>query len=330
MSKSLKRAVAALLASLGIFAFAGCGETGKNGGNEGSLGPDNGQTEGNGGGSGNEGTGSGSEGGTGSEGGGGSQVVIPTVPEGSVHITKAAGDLEAAYVVWDKVAGAMGYNVYYKDEAAGDFVQLDAPLVREYKDYFRADAVGLKAGTYSFKVVPTGGAELAEDAGKAATATTVTVKAHERTGYAFVNGTASGAYNEDGTLKQSANVIYVTDANKDSVELNGVKGLQNILDAQKKAGKPLAIRLIGKVTSPDITESKANNNNKNPDTVLIKGDGKGGNLALTLEGIGSDATAHGWTLRVTSSTNVEVRNIGFMCTKASEPDGITLEKDDHV
>ncbi len=322
MSKNLKRVFAALVASLGVLAFAGCQTGGDNGGTE--KDPDTGVIEGPG------------EGGPSQEGPGqeGPSVtppkpVIPTVPEGSVQITEAAGDLEAAYTVWNKVPGAMGYNVYCKAED-GDFVKLDDPLVREYKDYCRADAVGLKAGKYTLKVVPTGGENLDEDGSKAATAENITVLAHERSGYAFAGGTASGAYNEDGTLKSNADVLYVTDANKDTVELNGVKGIQNIFDAQKKAGKPLAVRLIGKVTSPDITESKANNNNKNPDTVLIKGDGKGGNMAVTFEGIGSDATAYGWTLRVTSATNVEVRNIGFMCTQASEPDDITLEKDDHI
>ena len=252
--------------------------------------------------------------------------VIPTVPAGAVKITKAAGDLESAYVVWDKVEGAMGYNVYCKIDG-GEFVKLDAPLVREYKTYCRADAVGLKAGKYTLKVVPTGGAELTEDGDKAATATDITVLAHERSGYAFVNGTSSGAYNEDGTLKANAQVLYITDANKDTVTLNGATGLQNILNTQKKSGKPLAVRLIGNISSPDVstsTEKVAAN------SLLIKGNTDKVNMQTTFEGIGSDATANGWTLRITSSTNVEIRNIGFMNTKAGEPDDITLEKDNHV
>ena len=140
MSKNLKRVIAALLASLGIFAFAGCNTT--DGGNGDSHGENNGATNGGSNGGGNEEE---------SNGNGGS--VIPSVPEGSVNITKAAGDLESAYVEWDKVQGATGYNVYCKADG-GVYEKLDAPLVREYKDYFRADAVGLKAGNYSFKVVP--------------------------------------------------------------------------------------------------------------------------------------------------------------------------------
>ena len=224
MSKKLiGRILAVLLASASVFAFAACDT-------------DGGETAGTG--NGTENSGSLENGGTTDtdkdtdkdkdkdkdpNGDGKDPVVkpnppvIPTVPAGAVKITKAAGDLESAYVVWDKVEGAMGYNVYCKIDG-GEFVKLDAPLVREYKDYCRADAVGLKAGKYTLKVVPTGGADLTEDTDKEATATDITVLAHERSGYAFVNGTSSGAYNEDGTLKANAQVIYVTNDNKDTVK----------------------------------------------------------------------------------------------------------------
>lgn len=258
-------------------------------------------------------------------GGGDTPVVIPSTPAGAVKIKEAVGDLEAAYITWEKVNGATGYNVYYQAEG-GSYVKLDAPLVREYKDYVRADAVGLKAGKYSLKVVPYG-TNSQEDESKAGTATSITVLAHERTGYAFVSGTSSGAYNEDGTLKANASVVYVTDATKDTVTATvgsvAYTGLQNILYGAKKASSPIAIRLIGKVTSP---AKDTNGFNKNANTLLIKENATG----ITLEGIGSDATAYGWTLRVTSASNVEVRNIAMMLTQAGEPDGITLEKDNHI
>ena len=254
---------------------------------------------------------------------------IPKVPAGAVQISEAKGDLETCYAIWTEVeGGAKTYNAYIKS-SDGSYTKLDRELVRKYKSYYRADAVGLKAGAYTLKIVPVGsdGNEVESLAGTA----NLIVAAHDRSGFAFVNGSASGAYNEDGTLKTGANVIYVTNANRDSVslEMKGgtVTGLQNILDAQKKEGKPLAVRLIGNVGPFDVSQSKENSN---PNTLLIKGDGKGGDLAVTLEGIGSDATANGWTLRITSSDDVEVRNLGFMNTQASEPDDVTLEKDTHV
>ncbi|MDE6586568.1 MAG: hypothetical protein K2K80_07805, partial [Clostridia bacterium] len=126
----------------------------------------------------------------------------PPAAEGAVQITEGFGDLEAAYVKWTALDGASWYNVYYKAES-GDWIKIDAPLVRQYKTYFRADAVGLKAGKYSLKVVPRDGSgnELEEKSA----IKNVVVSAHEREGYAFIGADGSrvmpGTYNEDGTLK---------------------------------------------------------------------------------------------------------------------------------
>ncbi|MDE7452865.1 MAG: pectate lyase [Clostridia bacterium] len=326
MSKNLKRVFAALVASLGVFAFAGCNTGGNNGGS--GEGSGNEQTEQTGGQQ--KPNGSQTEGGNGV--GGGQQKpsdpVIPTVPEGSVKITKAAGDLEAAYVVWEKVPGAMGYNVYCKADG-GDYVKLDDQLVREYKDYCRADAVGLKAGTYSMKVVPTGGEQLTEDNDKAAAAEKITVLAHDRSGYAFVKGTASGAYNEDGTLKSDAVVLYVTNDNYKTVSVtygaNTVTGIDNILGQgyQKKNGatKPLCVRIIGSLGNGSKVDFKANGD------LELKSLDQG----VTIEGIGSDATANGWGMHITSCTNIEIRNLAFMNMMGGTKDGVGYEKDcDHL
>lgn len=253
----------------------------------------------------------------------------PEIPSSdSIKVVRAAGDSECAYLEWQALNGASWYNVYYKPDG-GAFVQLDGELVRQYPDRFRADAVGLKAGTYSMKIVPLG-SDGKEMSSASLTVDNLAVAAHERAGFAFSGGTSSGAYNEDGSIKQNAKIIYVTEKNKDevSVTLNTGKkdetftGLQNILNVLKKVSVPVDIRLIGEITSPAIDGK----NNKNPNTVLIKETTCG----VTFEGIGEDATANGWTLRLVSVNNVEVRNIGFMNTNAGEPDNITLEKDKYV
>ena len=52
---------------------------------------------------------------------------------------------------------------------------------------------------------------------------------------------------------------------------------------------------------------------------------------VTFEGIGSDATANGWGLRIKGSSNVEIRNLGFMNCDSNEGDNIGLQQDnDHV
>ena len=62
--------------------------------------------------------------------------------------------------MWSSVSGASGYNVYV------DGTQIDSMLIRQYSGYMRADAVGLKAGSHTMKVVPVVGGK--EDASKAA------------------------------------------------------------------------------------------------------------------------------------------------------------------
>ncbi len=84
--------------------------------------------------------------------------VISGPVQGGVKITKASsGELETAYVEWTAADNAAWYNVYVSPEGADNWTKLDAPLIRQYKDYFRADAIGLKAGSYDIKVVPVAG-----------------------------------------------------------------------------------------------------------------------------------------------------------------------------
>ncbi|MGN0813723.1 MAG: InlB B-repeat-containing protein, partial [Candidatus Coproplasma sp.] len=254
----------------------------------------------------------------------------PDVPESNtINVLSCAGDLEAAYVTWEAVSGASWYNVYVKANGSSKYVQLDGELVRQYPTYYRADAVGLKAGGYSMKIVATdkNGDEIEE---KNATVSSINVLAHDRSGYAFVNGTSSGAYNDDGSLKSDAVVLYITQDTKDTITLDVTTsskgavtnciGLQAILTAFKKGydTRPLDVRLIGNITDLAAMEKG---------DILIDGTKYG----VTFEGIGSDATANGWGLRIKGATNVEVRNLGFMNCDSDEGDNIGLQQDnDHI
>lgn len=237
---------------------------------------------------------------------------------------------EAAYITWKPISGADGYNVYCKPEG-GSYVQLDSMLIRQYSGYFRADAVGLKAGKYVMKVVPTQGGK--EDASNSMESDPIIVGSYDRTGFAWTNGTSSGAYNEDGTLKDNAVVLYITEETKDSVTMdvatsssgattNGI-GIQNILNLYKKGyeTRPLDIRVIGTVTDPAVTDKG---------DITIDGGGKL-KCGITVEGIGGDAVISGFGLRVKNISNLEIRNIGVMLVDSSEGDNITLQQgNDHV
>ena len=245
----------------------------------------------------------------------------------TVSSIECSGWYESAYVEWQPVDGAKSYNVYIKGETEADsaYKKLDDELIRQYPDYWRADALGLKAGKYMFKV------EAVTDSTTASMVTpAVEVMSYDRSGYGFVNGTSSGAYNEDGTLKDNAVVLYITEDKKETVSLDVVTGskgavtsctgLQAILYGFKKGkdSRPLDVRLVG-----NITDLKSMDNGD----IVIDGCKNG----ITFEGIGEDATANGWGLRVKGSSNVEIRNLAYMNCDSNEGDDVGLQQDnDHV
>jgi len=243
----------------------------------------------------------------------------------TVTLKSSAGWFESAHVEWTVSGKADSYNVYVT-AAGGTAQQLDTKLIRSYGSYWRADALGLKAGSYVLKVVPV----VSGKEGTAATTAALTVSAHDRAGFAFSGGRIPGAYNLDGTPMTGAVVVYLTDKSKDTVSLNvtGAStnpcvGIQNILYGYKKGKdtRPLIIRVVGQVKNATVMDGG--------DLVI-----ENANLAtghITLEGVGEDALADGWGVRLKSASNVEVRNLGIMNVNSTAGDDIGLQQDnDHV
>ena len=250
--------------------------------------------------------------------------------DGLVEITKAAGWLETAYVEFKDFAGATNYNVYVKGGQYSDFTKIDGQLVRGYGSFNRADALGLKAGTYEIKVVPVnGGGEIASAAN---TATNIEVKNVNRDGYAHHNATEGvGAYNNDGTLKSGARVLYVTKDNAKTVTLSMKvdkneevrTGIQDIIQAYEKGTetRPLAIRIIGCLKKADMPTLGSS-------SIGLQVKGKGQKMNLTIEGVGNDATMHGYGVLVRNCQYVELRNFAVMM---HPEDGISFDTDnEHV
>lgn len=238
----------------------------------------------------------------------------------SVTITESAGWLEGAYVTWTPVAGATGYNVYYSGEGITDR-KIDDQLIRSYGTYFRADVMGLKAGTYTVKVAPV----ISGQEGNGTVSDPLTVEAHDRTGFAFWEGRVPGAYKADGTPKNGALILYITEHTKNSISLevtganeNPCVGLLTILEGFKKGNdlRPLIVRLVGQITEPSyLDKGDIYIENKNNTASYI-----------TFEGVGDDAVAYGWGIRVKNATNIEIRNIGIMVTNGDEGDNIGLQQ----
>lgn len=225
-------------------------------------------------------------------------------PAGVIQITEAKGWQESAYLKWAPFEGASSYNVYV------DGKKIDAQLIRQYASYYRADVLGLAAGTYSVKVVPVN-AEGTEIAGEN-TASNLVVKSYNREGFAHFKYDGVGAYNNDGTLKAGAKVLYITAKTAKTVSTTvntgkpePVTGLQSIIDAYSK-GKdktPIAFRFIGKVSLSDLDHTSSS-----AEGLQIKG----AEMNMTFEGVGDDATVYGFGFLLREAIGVEFRNFAIM------------------
>ncbi len=247
----------------------------------------------------------------------------------AVTINKSGGWMESAFVEWAPVAGADSYNVYYTGGGQTD-KKIDTQLIRSYGTYFRADVLGLAAGTYTITVKPV----TASIEGTGATASNITVLAHDRNGFAFNGGRVPGGYKMDGTPKSGAVILYITQNTKNTISFDVITGsngttktnyvgFQNILYGIKKGydTRPFIIRLIGNITDMtvmeggDITIENANN----------------ADSYLTIEGVGSDAVVNGMGVRLKSASNIEVSNLGFMNCNSTAGDNIGMQQDnDHI
>ena len=254
-------------------------------------------------------------------------------------ISDAGGWNETIYATLSGVSDADVTSVSYTGTTSGTLAGEDLEyLVRDYNGGVRIDIPGVPTGTYTLTIGTTSG-ELTEG--------NIYVPEQDRSGYAHFNYTDGvGAYNDDGTLKTNAKVLYVTDQNKETVTVTSkdgttVTGIGNILNSvgatQKEPGAltnsnqdiirklaedgtPLVVRFIGNVTAPQgLTGYDCS------DYGGTEGDNgymarMQGGKDITLEGIGPDATVNGWGFHFICQTadaakgfgkSFEVRNISF-------------------
>lgn len=120
---------------------------------------------------------------------------------------------ESIYATWQEGAPASA-KVEYKlaSEADTAYREVEKPLIRLTDDtsVSRVDVVGLSKGSYNFRITPSSGDAIVTPA--------VEVQEYDRSGYAHFQYTDGvGAYKDNGELKDGALVIYVTEANKNSV-----------------------------------------------------------------------------------------------------------------
>ena len=262
------------------------------------------------------------------------------VSNAKVRIVKGEGWFNSAYIIFERSEGAK-YKVLCDD------VELDEPLIRYYDEYtyyentdnngqtnwtkktllkvVRADALGLAAGSHTIKVCAVGN----ENTSEYSTAT-MTVVDHDRSGFSFTGSKNPGAYKADGTLKDGAVVIYLTQDNKKTLKatIGGIEytGIQDITQAIKTKNKssPVDIRIVGtvKADSNDLSCSDM----KSAYALGVKGASE-----VTIEGVGHDATLFGAGVAAFQSEFVEISNLGFIkWGGGKDGDGVSLKADSYV
>ncbi len=254
----------------------------------------------------------------------------------TVSITAVKGYEEGAYVKWTPVDGADGYVVYCSNDSSSFTKAIDDMLIRNYGSYYRADEVGLPAGDYYFKIdaVKVNSETKEQTVIASAISEKASVIKYDRSGYAFIEKDGSpymngsvGAYNADGTLKDDAVIIYISEWNKNDVKVkikNGTEsyrectGILNILSTIGSGyeTRPIDIRVIGCLTDPDGIDSSSSGD------LTIANKSKG--TPITLEGIGDDATFNGFGIVLTKCNNVEVRNMAVINCNSKEGDNFSI------
>ena len=260
--------------------------------------------------------------------------------------SKVGGWNETIYAELSGVTDADVTGVSYSGTMSGSLTGEDLEyLVRDKSGGVRIDIPGLAAGTYTLNVTTTSGT---------VTQSNIVVNEYDRSGYAHYNYTDGvGAYNDDGTLKDNAIVLYVTEENKNTVTLSyggkTVSGIGNILNSKgalPNVSDTGAVRSDVINTNQEILKDLGNNNI--PLVVRIIGTVRGGDAntsdnppAVNIEGLtaygsfdyGGTDEDDGMMARIQNAKNITIEGIGddasmdgwgihFMCGTAAYAAGL--------
>jgi len=192
---------------------------------------------------------------------------------------------------------ATAYNAYYKKTSETEYTKVDDELVRKVDgDKYRVDVPGLAGNeSYDLCIYAVNGTQQAESPFFEYTATP---EKYDRSGFAFDGSSnAPGAYNADGTVADGALILYVTNENSTNVYKN--KDLTSLLSGLNSlnSGKPVIIRIIGRI---DPIKNKTN-------VGMWKN-----TCGVTVEGIGPNAGFIGWGISGGDSSDTEFRNLSFI------------------
>ncbi len=177
-----------------------------------------------------------------------SDNVSANVNSDRIQILSVSGGNEQIYLNLAKPADG-NFVISYKATGAEEYTALDQELIVENDDSLWGCIVGIPKGQYDVKI------ELGEGENYACTTLcNIDVEKQDRSGYVHFNREEGiGGYNNDGTVKEGAKILYLTNENKNTLtlDINGTTytGLVEILRANQYMEEPLIIRVLGKITT---------------------------------------------------------------------------------
>lgn len=279
-----------------------------------------------------------------------SSVAFTPVSVSAASMT-AGGWYETLYAEIPGISAADVTSVTYSGTTSGSLSSYDLEyLVRDKSGKVRIDVPGLSAGD-NYSITVTAGGQTYTQSG-------IQVYEYDRTGYAHYDADKAGGssaegvggYKDNGELKDNAVVVYVTEDNKNTVQVPGFEsaeypvGIGNILNEKstdnggtgdgtgrvsmlnylRENNIPLVIRFVGTVTggTADTNDTPPAENILGLTAYNTTGNGgtKGDNgmmarmyksSQITIEGIGTDAVIDGWGFQVIAQTDYNCESFEF-------------------
>ena len=156
-------------------------------------------------------------------------------------------------------------SVYYRTAGDGEYSALDSELILSEGSVLECHILGLSKGLYDVMIEEGEGDSLAR-----VFYFGIDVADRDTSGYAHFGRTDGiGGYSSDGTLKDGARVVYISNANKNSVTLESggrtYTGLSEILNGCGQIVEPLVIRVLDRISTNQWISADPGSRSEEPD-----------------------------------------------------------------
>ncbi len=269
---------------------------------------------------------------------GSSGTLSDNVNSDRIYVIYAEGLNEQIHMILGKPADG-NYVISCRPAGTKEYTVLDQELIVDNGSSLDCYIPGLAKGQYDIKI------ELGEGENYACTTIPcIDVIKQERSGYAHFNREEGiGGYNNDGSVKEGAKILYLTNENKNTLtfDINGTTytGLVEILQAKQYMEDPLIIRVLDKITTnqwkEDLTavsdpadyanmfsDQYGENLAGLPVTIMIEQVGQLYEYVTTPDGISLSQTSEDSTAVVEDSTDIVCQLNDIQVENASN---ITIE-----